>query len=67
MNFYSSYDNVKISVDYINKNGLSFTIKDMNKLKYDYPSSYTLLRKDVKSEPSETQENGYSQIRCICF
>lgn len=64
-NFYSSYDNVKISVDNINKNGLSFTLKDMNELKYDYPSSYTLLKKNVKSVSSTTQGDGYSQIRCI--
>lgn len=64
-NFYSSYDNVKLSVDYINKTGMSLTIKDTNELKYDYPNTYTLLKKNVKSIPSQTQENGYSEIRCI--
>lgn len=62
-NFYSSFDNVEVTVDDLNNTGITFTIKDNNDMPYSYANTYKILKKDITSMPSENNQNeGYSSI-----
>ncbi len=59
--FYSSFDNVKITVEELTNTKISFNINDKNELKYNYLDSYRILKKNVEIIPPETNTNaGYS-------
>lgn len=59
--FYSSFDNVKITVEDLTNTKISFNINDTNELKYNYSDAYRILKKNVEIIPPETNNNaGYS-------
>lgn len=59
--FYSSFDNVKITVEELTNTKISLIINDMNELQYDYADTYKILKKNVKIIPPEiNNQAGYS-------
>lgn len=49
--FYSSIDNVELSINSITKTGIDFTIRDTNEIPYNFSNNYTISRKIVKEIP----------------
>ncbi len=47
---YSTSDNVSVSITDFTHTGISFTIKDNNKYKYDISKNYTIVKKNKKIE-----------------
>lgn len=47
---YNSRNNVSVSINNFTNSGISLTITDTNKLPYDYSNSYTIYKKNKKSE-----------------
>lgn len=71
--YYSSRDNVKITINELQENGMTLTITDTNELHYEYSSSYTILKK-VKNkdytgvgykigEDTENSTSGFTRNR----
>ena len=63
-NFYSSFDNVEVTVDDLNDTGITFTIKDTNELKYNYADTYIIRKKNVNTMPAEENES-YSSTSAV--
>ncbi len=65
-NFYSSFDNVEVTVENLNNTGITFTIKDTNKFKYNYADTYVIKKKNVNAMPAEENES-YSSIGAVAI
>ena len=53
----NSRDNVKITINELNANGITLTITDMNKVYYEYDGSYTIYKKIKNENYRETESN----------
>lgn len=72
--YYSSRDNINVTVSELTNNGISFTITDTNELPYSYSNEYVIYKK-VKNEnytgvgykigeDTEYSTSGYTRNRC---
>lgn len=52
--FYSSRNNVEVSNIRVTQTGIDFEIKDTNDLKYEYKNTYTIYKKNERTEQVES-------------
>ncbi len=61
---YSSFDNVSIVINDFNNSGMTFTITDSNKYKYDYSKEYVITKKnkEIEEENKKIEERNKNAL-----
>lgn len=60
---YSSRNNVKLKIDEFTKNGIAFTLTDLNKIKYTYSDYYKITKKNEEKRIWEESERNSDIMR----